>query len=191
MLETKSFYHSRLKLFPGKLRSRWIGPFVVSNVFPYDAVEITSLETHKVLKVNGHRLKPTYESWTTEIITFVELAEPIYEEWAYHMLSQWHKTKVFPGRQPNTKKSDLLYFSLIFYFYFYFFAFFLSFSYIPFLLFSTLRTMLYFKCGGIGKMSVFFILFFFILPKKRENKYMIDLYELPLVYENMSIMYEN
>jgi hypothetical protein len=36
-------YHSRLKLFPRKLRSRWIGPFVVSNVFPYGAVEITSL----------------------------------------------------------------------------------------------------------------------------------------------------
>jgi hypothetical protein len=26
-------YHSRLKLFPGKLRSHWIGSFVVSNVF--------------------------------------------------------------------------------------------------------------------------------------------------------------
>jgi len=26
-------YHSRLKLFPGKLRSHWIGFFVVSNVF--------------------------------------------------------------------------------------------------------------------------------------------------------------
>jgi hypothetical protein len=51
-------YHSRLKLFPGKLRSRWIRPFVVCNVFPYGAVEITSLETNKVLKVNGHRLKP-------------------------------------------------------------------------------------------------------------------------------------
>jgi hypothetical protein len=73
-------YHSRLKLFPGKLRSRWIGPFVVSNVFPYGAVEITSLETNKVLKVNGHRLKPFYESWTTELTASVELAEPIYEE---------------------------------------------------------------------------------------------------------------
>ena len=51
-------YHSRLKLFPGKLRSRWIEPCVVSNVFPYGAVEITSLETNNVLKVNGHRLKP-------------------------------------------------------------------------------------------------------------------------------------
>ena len=69
-----------MKLFPGKLRSYWIGPFVVSNVFPYGAVEITSLETNKVLKVNGNRLKPFYESWTAELTASVELAEPIYEE---------------------------------------------------------------------------------------------------------------
>jgi len=73
-------YHSRLKLFRGKLRSRWIGPFVVSNVFPYGAVEITCLETNKVLKVNGHRLKPFYKGWMTELTVSVKLAEPIYEE---------------------------------------------------------------------------------------------------------------
>jgi len=73
-------YHSSLKLFPGKLRYRWIGPFIVSNVFPYDAVEITSLETNKVLKVNGHHLKPFYEGWMVELIASAELAEPIYEE---------------------------------------------------------------------------------------------------------------
>ncbi|KAL9405303.1 hypothetical protein Peur_002275 [Populus x canadensis] len=81
-------YHSRLKLFPGKLRSRWIGPFVVSNVFSYGAVEITSLEINKVLKVNGHRLKPFYEGWTTELTASAELAEPIYEEYACNMSSQ-------------------------------------------------------------------------------------------------------
>jgi hypothetical protein len=48
----KVLYHSCLKLFPEKLRSCWIGPFVVSIVFPYGVVEITSLETNKVLKVN-------------------------------------------------------------------------------------------------------------------------------------------
>jgi hypothetical protein len=73
-------YHSRLKLFPGKVRSHWIGLFVVSNVFPYGAVEISSLETNKALKVNGHRLKPFYEGWMTELTAFAELAEPIYEE---------------------------------------------------------------------------------------------------------------
>ena len=73
-------YHSRLKHFPEKLHFCWTGPFVVSNVFPYGVVEITSLETNKVLKVNGHHLKPFYEGWTTELIVSVELAEPIYEE---------------------------------------------------------------------------------------------------------------
>ena len=53
-------YHSRLHLFPGKLRYRWIGPFVATNVFPHGAVEIQSLATSKVVKVNGHRLKPFY-----------------------------------------------------------------------------------------------------------------------------------
>ena len=73
-------YHSRLELFPGKLRSRWIGPFVVSNIFSYGAVEIISLEINKVLKVNGHRLKPFCEGWTTKITASVELVEPIYKE---------------------------------------------------------------------------------------------------------------
>jgi hypothetical protein len=36
-------YHSRLKLFPGKLRFHWIGPFVVSNILSYGTVEIISL----------------------------------------------------------------------------------------------------------------------------------------------------
>ncbi|XP_021629601.1 uncharacterized protein LOC110627561 [Manihot esculenta] len=33
-------FDSRLKLFLGKLKSCWIGPFVVENIFPYGAVEI-------------------------------------------------------------------------------------------------------------------------------------------------------
>ena len=36
-------YNSRLHLFPGKLKSRWTGPFVVKTVFPHGAVEILSL----------------------------------------------------------------------------------------------------------------------------------------------------
>ena len=33
-------YNSRLKLFPGKLKSRWSGPFVVTRASPYGHVEI-------------------------------------------------------------------------------------------------------------------------------------------------------
>ena len=54
----KVFLHqSKFKLFPGKLRSRWIGPFVVTHVFPYSAVEIQNAKTNKKFVVNGYRLK--------------------------------------------------------------------------------------------------------------------------------------
>ncbi|CAJ2672540.1 unnamed protein product [Trifolium pratense] len=33
-------FNSRFKLFPGKLKSKWSGPFVVKEVFPHGAVEI-------------------------------------------------------------------------------------------------------------------------------------------------------
>ncbi|KAK1439692.1 hypothetical protein QVD17_05512 [Tagetes erecta] len=49
-------YNSRLRLFPGKLKSRWSGPYTVKKVFPYGTVEI-SHDDGGVFKVNGHRLK--------------------------------------------------------------------------------------------------------------------------------------
>ncbi|XP_075478843.1 uncharacterized protein LOC142519698 [Primulina tabacum] len=33
-------FNSRLKLFPGKLKSRWSGPFVMEAVYPYGAIEL-------------------------------------------------------------------------------------------------------------------------------------------------------
>jgi len=53
-------FHSKLKLFPGKLRPRWLGPFEATHVHPHGAVEIRSLDTNKIFKVNGHRLKHFY-----------------------------------------------------------------------------------------------------------------------------------
>ncbi|KAM6587780.1 hypothetical protein CsatA_010385 [Cannabis sativa] len=49
-------FNSRLKLFPGKLKSRWSGPFTVIKVFPYGAVELKG-ESPNTFKVNGQRLK--------------------------------------------------------------------------------------------------------------------------------------
>ncbi|XP_062147736.1 uncharacterized protein LOC133856697 [Alnus glutinosa] len=68
---------SQLHLFPGKLRSRWIGPFVVTNVFPHGAVEIQNLATSKVIKVNGHRLKTFYEGFQVENLVKLDLEDPI------------------------------------------------------------------------------------------------------------------
>ncbi|XP_037495506.1 uncharacterized protein LOC119370775 [Jatropha curcas] len=33
-------YNSRLRLFPGKLCSRWSGPFTIKEIFPHGAIEI-------------------------------------------------------------------------------------------------------------------------------------------------------
>ncbi|KAL0289867.1 UNVERIFIED_CONTAM: hypothetical protein Sangu_2598900 [Sesamum angustifolium] len=69
-------YNSRLKLNPSKLRSSWIGPFEVSNVFPYGAVEIKSFDTGKTFKVNGHRLKPFLMGDNIESFVDIALAQP-------------------------------------------------------------------------------------------------------------------
>ncbi|XP_016478663.1 uncharacterized protein LOC107800032 [Nicotiana tabacum] len=50
-------YNSRLRLFSGKLRSRWSGPFRVVEVFPSGAVEIASEKDSHTFRVNGQRLK--------------------------------------------------------------------------------------------------------------------------------------
>ena len=50
-------YNTRLRLFPGKLKSRWTGPHIVESVFDYGTVEISNSDGQK-FKVNGHRLKP-------------------------------------------------------------------------------------------------------------------------------------
>ncbi|KAE8719115.1 putative glutathione S-transferase [Hibiscus syriacus] len=50
-------YNSRLKLFPGKLKSRWSGPFEVHYVYSHGAVDIKRIDNGKIFKVNGQRLK--------------------------------------------------------------------------------------------------------------------------------------
>ncbi|GJX29782.1 reverse transcriptase domain-containing protein [Tanacetum coccineum] len=49
-------FNSRLKIFSGKLKSRWSGPFTIVQVFPYGTVEL-SQNFRPNFKVNGHRLK--------------------------------------------------------------------------------------------------------------------------------------
>jgi len=49
-------YNSRLRLFPGKLKSKWSGPFRVTRVFTNGAIEVEGKEGPP-FKVNGQRLK--------------------------------------------------------------------------------------------------------------------------------------
>ncbi|XP_073020019.1 LOW QUALITY PROTEIN: uncharacterized protein [Primulina eburnea] len=68
-------YNSRLKLMPGKLRSRWSGPYTITQVFPYGTVEITS-EATGAFKVNGHRLKVYHGGTIPDVQTTVDLQDP-------------------------------------------------------------------------------------------------------------------
>ena len=49
-------FNSCLRFFPGKLKSRWSGPFQVKNVFPFGVIEIENKEG-QAFRVNGQRLK--------------------------------------------------------------------------------------------------------------------------------------
>ncbi|GKA25403.1 reverse transcriptase domain-containing protein [Tanacetum coccineum] len=49
-------FNSRLKIFSGKLKTRWTGPFTVTQVFPYGTIELSQTDGPN-FKVNGHRLK--------------------------------------------------------------------------------------------------------------------------------------
>ncbi|XP_061374702.1 uncharacterized protein LOC133316922 [Gastrolobium bilobum] len=76
-------FNSRLKFMPGKLRSRWDGPFVIINFFPYGAVELKDKQTRSTFTVNGHRLKPFYEGTPqqpedTEVEAEIRLLDVVY-----------------------------------------------------------------------------------------------------------------
>ena len=51
-------YDSKLHIFPGKLKSRWTGPFTIQEVYLNGAVELFNSKDNRVFKVNGQRLKP-------------------------------------------------------------------------------------------------------------------------------------
>ncbi|GJY56917.1 reverse transcriptase domain-containing protein [Tanacetum coccineum] len=52
-------YNSRLKIYPGKLKSKWSGPNIVKTVYPHRAIDITDRDGFS-FKVNGQRLKKYY-----------------------------------------------------------------------------------------------------------------------------------
>nr|GEU93295.1 DNA-directed DNA polymerase [Tanacetum cinerariifolium] len=49
-------FNSRLKIFSEKLKTRWLGPFSITQIFPYGTVEL-SQPNGPNFKVNGHRVK--------------------------------------------------------------------------------------------------------------------------------------
>nr|GEV31898.1 reverse transcriptase domain-containing protein [Tanacetum cinerariifolium] len=53
-------FNSRAKIFSGKLKTRWSGPFTIAQVFPYGTVELSQPDGPNFM-VNGHRVKHYFE----------------------------------------------------------------------------------------------------------------------------------
>ena len=51
-------YDSKLHLFPGKLKSRWTGPFIVQQSYPNGSIDLRDPSDDRIFKVNGQRVKP-------------------------------------------------------------------------------------------------------------------------------------
>ncbi|XP_038875020.1 uncharacterized protein LOC120067542 [Benincasa hispida] len=55
-------FNAHLRLFLGKLKSRWSGPFRINKtIFPYGTVKLTTEDGSNTFKVNGQRIKPYFE----------------------------------------------------------------------------------------------------------------------------------
>ncbi|XP_017416444.1 uncharacterized protein LOC108327229 [Vigna angularis] len=71
-------FNSRLKLFPGKLKSKWYGPFIVTNVHPHGAIELTNPSAEDPKRswvVNGQRLKHYLGGEVERLTTVMELVD--------------------------------------------------------------------------------------------------------------------
>nr|GEZ38194.1 hypothetical protein [Tanacetum cinerariifolium] len=52
-------FNSRLKIFSGKLKTHWSGPFTITEVYPYGTAKLSQVDGLS-FKVNCHRLKHYY-----------------------------------------------------------------------------------------------------------------------------------
>lgn len=69
-------FNSRLRLFPGKLKSRWSGPYTIHKIYPHGAVDLHSTDGKRIFKVNGQRVKPYIEGTLDEVSEIILLEDP-------------------------------------------------------------------------------------------------------------------
>lgn len=79
-LQRKEFVEGQLVLLfnfrlkpPGKLKSRWSGPFLVHRVFPHGAIKLKNPSNGDTFKVNRQRLKHYYKGQESGLIDNVRL----------------------------------------------------------------------------------------------------------------------
>lgn len=70
------FFNSRLKLFLGKLTSRWPGQFRIKQVRPYDVVELEVPNSNEIWKISGKRLEMYLSGEIHRFTTTIPLNNP-------------------------------------------------------------------------------------------------------------------
>ncbi|XP_019416429.1 PREDICTED: uncharacterized protein LOC109327723 [Lupinus angustifolius] len=68
-------FNSRMKLFPGKLKSKWPGPFLVKEVKSHGPIELQDPTYQRSWVVNGQSLKPYLGGDIERLITVINLSE--------------------------------------------------------------------------------------------------------------------
>ncbi|XP_058185805.1 uncharacterized protein LOC131303029 [Rhododendron vialii] len=69
--------YDNTNVYKSKLRSRWIGPYIVHHIFPHGAIEVVNPVNGNIFKVNGQRLKSFLENFSVAKIE-EELVAPVY-----------------------------------------------------------------------------------------------------------------
>ena len=65
-----------MKLFPGKLKSRWTGPYIIKEVYPFGMIVIKDEKSDTKYRVNGHQLKIYYEGVDMKTTDAVHFSDP-------------------------------------------------------------------------------------------------------------------
>nr|GEV89026.1 reverse transcriptase domain-containing protein [Tanacetum cinerariifolium] len=68
-------FNSRLKIFSGKLKTRWSGPITITQVFSYGTVELSQSDGPN-FKVNGHRLKHYFGEDIPKMVVLISKPSP-------------------------------------------------------------------------------------------------------------------
>ena len=167
-----SSWYRVVSAFPNS-RSRWLGPFEVTHVHPYGAVEIRSLDTNKIFKVNGHKLKHFYRVVCE--VEDIDLEDPCSKKRS----SQRQEIKALLGRQPKILSGSFL--------------FLLSFLFLFVLFLSpALRTMHEISVGEgnlylvlVHLVHIFFIFVsLFFIKKNQEEKFFLLLFSVSFILKN-------
>lgn len=69
-------FNLRLKLFPRKLKSKWLSYFTIKEVMPYCVIMLEDLISKYIWIVNGHKLKLNFGSEIDRLTPRIPLNDP-------------------------------------------------------------------------------------------------------------------